>query len=38
MNQAYQTLASAFKAKEQFQSKEILEILVRAIRVCVWML
>ena len=33
MNQAYQTLAAKYKAKETFQSKEILSILVAAIKV-----
>ena len=33
MNQAYQTLAAKYKAKETFQSKEILAILVAAIKV-----
>ena len=33
MNQAYQTLATKYKAKETFQSKEILAILVAAIKV-----
>ena len=33
MNQAYQTLAAKYKAKETFQSKEILSILVTAIKV-----
>ena len=33
MNQAYQTLATKYRAKETFQSKEILSILVAAIKV-----
>ena len=33
MNQAYQTLAAKYRAKETFQSKEILAILVAAIKV-----
>ena len=33
MNQAYQTLAAKYKAKETFERKEILSILVAAIKV-----
>ena len=33
MNQAYQTLAGKFKAKESFETKEILAILVSVIKV-----
>ena len=33
MNQAYQSLASKFRGKESFQSKEILTILVNTIKV-----
>ena len=33
MNQTYQTLATKFKAKETFESKEILSILLATIKV-----
>ena len=33
MNQTYQALASKFRGKESFQSKEILTILVNTIKV-----
>ena len=35
MNQAYQTLASKFKAKDQFSSQEILSVLMATIRVSI---
>ena len=33
MNQTYQTMASRFKAKDSFERKEILSILVTTIKV-----
>lgn len=37
MNQTYQVMATRFKVKESFETKEILSILVASIKVSLWL-